>query len=394
MTLLMLGWCRSTFASTPHLGFLSSAPLGSSSTVSVSSPRPSPSQKIKAVSVSSSQQSQSEPVRSQKPIRSSLQALSAEKDSLCVPNTAEMGVHKELVTERYAVVTGANKGIGLEISRQLAQEGITVILTARDEKRGMEATESLMKSELSNVVFHQLDVLDPASVESLAKFVETQFGRLDILVNNAGASGVVVDVDGLKALNIDPVSWLSGKATNLVQGVIQQTYEKAEECLNTNYYGCKRVTEALLPLLQHSVTGARIVNVSSLRSELKRIPNEAIRSELGNLETLTEEKLDGILHKFLHDLKEGALEANGWCTMLPAYSISKVTLNAYTRVLAKKYPNMYINCVHPGFVNTDLNWHTGTMTVEEGAKGPVMLALLPSGGPSGCYFDQTKIAEF
>lgn len=127
---------------------------------------------------------------------------------------------------------------------------------------------------------------------------------------------------------------------------------------------------------------------------MQRIPNEKIRNELGDLDNLTEEKIDGILKRFLHDLKEDALEANGWAIMLPAYSISKQTLNAYTRVLAKKYPKMYINCVHPGYVNTDINWHTGPMTVEEGARGPVKLALLPEGSPTGCYFDQTELAEF
>ncbi|KAL3530166.1 hypothetical protein ACH5RR_009488 [Cinchona calisaya] len=295
---------------------------------------------------------------------------------------------------RYAVVTGANKGIGLETVRQLATAGVTVILTARNEKRGMDATSLLHQSGLSNVVFHQLDVQDMESIRSLAKFIETEFGRLDILVNNAGASGVVVDEDGLRALNIDPADWLAGRATNVVQDVIKTSYEAAKICLDTNYYGVKNVTEALLALLQLSTSGARIVNVSSLRSELRRVPDEQRRKELGAIDTLTEEKINAILQQFLHDLKNDALEANGWQKMLPAYSISKATLNAYTRILAKKYPDMCINCVHPGYVNTDINWHTGTMTVEEGAQGPVMLALLPQGGPNGCYFDRTEVAEF
>lgn len=80
------------------------------------------------------------------------------------------------------MVTGANKGIGLETVRQLASQGITVVLTARNEKRGLEATSKLQESGLSNVVFHQLDVLDTASVQDLAKFVQEKFGRLDILV--------------------------------------------------------------------------------------------------------------------------------------------------------------------------------------------------------------------
>jgi len=96
----------------------------------------------------------------------------------------------------------------------------------------------------------------------------------------------------------------------------------------------------------------------------------------------------------LHDLKQDALEVNGWQMSGPVYSISKLSLNAYTRVLARKYLKMCINCVHPGFVNTDITWHTGTMPVEEGAEGPVMLALLPDGGPTGCYFDRTVLAEF
>lgn len=112
------------------------------------------------------------------------------------------------------------------------------------------------------------------------------------------------------------------------------------------------------------------------------------------METLTEEKIDTLLTRFLHDVKENALEANGWTLMLPAYSISKATLNAYTRILAKKYPNMYINSVHPGYVKTDINWNTGSQPVEEGARGPVMVALLPDGGPTGCFFDQTQVAEF
>ncbi|KAK7829817.1 salutaridine reductase [Quercus suber] len=147
-------------------------------------------------------------------------------------------------------------------------------------------------------------------------------------VNNAGASAVEVDMEGLKALNIDPSS--------------------------------------------------------------RRIPGEHIRKELSDVETLTEERVKVVIRRFLHDLKENALEGNGWPLTVPAYGMSKVTLNAYTRILAKKFTNMCINCVHPGYVKTDINWNTGTMSVEEGARGPVMLALLPDGGPTGCYFDMVK----
>jgi (+)-neomenthol dehydrogenase len=99
---------------------------------------------------------------------------------------------------------------------------------------------------------------------------------------------------------------------------------------------------------------------------VQRIPNERLRNKLGAVEELSEEKIDATVNKFLYDFKGNALEANGWGMMLPAYSIFKASLNAYTRVLAKKNPDMLINCVHPGFVSTDLNWHKGTMTVDQG----------------------------
>ncbi|WMV07872.1 hypothetical protein MTR67_001257 [Solanum verrucosum] len=145
--------------------------------------------------------------------------------------------------------------------------------------------------ELSDGRCLQLDVQDAQSIESLAKFIQTQYERLDILVNNAGASGVVVDEDVLRALNVDPNDWkqLVWKAGNVFQVAMKTTYESAKLCLDTNYYGVKNVTEALLPLLQNSPS-TRIVNVSSLRSELKRVPNEDKRKELGDVENLTKIK--------------------------------------------------------------------------------------------------------
>lgn len=296
-------------------------------------------------------------------------------------------------TCRYAVVTGANKGIGFETVKQLANSGVTVVLTARNEKSGMEATSLLNEQGLLKVVFHQLDVQDAKSIESLAEFVQTQYGRLDILVNNAGARGVVPDEDVLRALKIDLVDWLTGKTFDAVRNMMKTTYESGKLCLDTNYYGVKNVTEALLPLLQNSPL-PRIVSVSSRRGALNLMPNEERRKELGDIENLTEDRIDEILQIFLHDLKQDALEVNGWQMSGPAYCISKLALNAYTRVLARNYPKMCINCVHPGFVNTDINFGKGTLSVEEGAEGLVMLALLPDGGPTGCYFDRTVVAEF
>ncbi|KAI3964360.1 hypothetical protein MKX01_024977 [Papaver californicum] len=102
---------------------------------------------------------------------------------------------------RCAVVTGGNKGIGYEICRQLASDGILVVLTSRDITKGLEAVEKLKTSSvLSNVVFHQLDVLNPITISSLADFIRSRFGKLDILENNAGISGIISDADGFMTM--------------------------------------------------------------------------------------------------------------------------------------------------------------------------------------------------
>ncbi|CAK9164983.1 unnamed protein product [Ilex paraguariensis] len=269
--------------------------------------------------------------------------------------------------KRCAVVTGANKGIGLEICRQLASNGIKVISTARDEKRGVEAVGKLKASGLLDVVFHQLDVKDPDSIASLAKFVETNFGKLDILVNDENA--------------------------HLVNRVMQQSYEKAEACIRTNYYGTKSMTEAFLPLLQLS-NSARIVNVSSIYGQLQFIYNDMVKAELENLESLTEEKIDQLLLMFLKDFEEDKLQANGWPLTVSAYKVSKAVINAYTRLVAKKFPNILVNCVHPGLVKTDISSNYGNLSPEEGARAPVMLALLPDDGPSGLYFYEMHVSAF
>ncbi|QHO22911.1 hypothetical protein HN873_038703 [Arachis hypogaea] len=167
---------------------------------------------------------------------------------------------------RYAVVSGANKGIGIEIVRQLASNGVKVVLTSRDVKRGLHALETL--KHLSHLVlFHQLDVGDPASVDSLANFIKSEFGKLHILINNAGIGGLVIKDNDL-------VPQVLLKSRELLDDVIEkagivQTFEVAEECLQINYYGAKRTSEALLPFLQLSES-PRIVNVLSSLGKLKK----------------------------------------------------------------------------------------------------------------------------
>ncbi|KAL7167484.1 hypothetical protein ACSBR2_038028 [Camellia fascicularis] len=289
--------------------------------------------------------------------------------------------------KRIAVVTGGNKGIGLEICRQLASNGIMVILTARDEKRGLETVENLKACGISHILFHQLEVTDQASIASMADFIKNKFGKLDILVNNAAIGGSIIDEEAQKRLHLIVSSNLKAEK------FIEQSYEMGEACLGTNYYGVKLVTEEFIPLLQLS-DSPKIVNVSSTMGQLELVLNEKAKKELSDTDSLTEEKVEEVLKRYLEDLKEDLLETKGWPVNFSAYIISKAALNAYTRVLAKKYPNIAINAVSPGFVKTDLNHHRGILTVEQGAKGPVMLALLPNGGPSGLFYDQMEVSTF
>ncbi|KAM4085919.1 hypothetical protein ACJW30_10G063200 [Castanea mollissima] len=156
-------------------------------------------------------------------------------------------------TKRIAVVTGANKGIGYGICQQLASNGVKVVLTARDVKRGNEAVDKLKTAGYSDVVFHQLDVTDPVSISSLLDFIKSQFGKLDIL--------------------------FIGPNAKPLKELIKQTYQTTENCLRTNYYGTKQVSKELIPLLQLS-NSARIVNVSSGLGQLKFISNENARKKL------------------------------------------------------------------------------------------------------------------
>uniref|UniRef100_A0A7N0UE81 Short-chain dehydrogenase/reductase n=1 Tax=Kalanchoe fedtschenkoi TaxID=63787 RepID=A0A7N0UE81_KALFE len=295
-------------------------------------------------------------------------------------------------TQRYAVVTGANKGIGFEVVRQLASKQVVVVLTARDEKRGLEAVEKLRAEGLFDyVVFHQLNVTDPDSCASLADFVQSKFGKLDILVNNAGIAGVVVDVEAFEA--VAHAAHEPGGAPKVDWSKMAQPYEAAAECLQTNYYGVKRVVAALLPLLQLS-DHPIIVNVSSSAGKLKNIPSERIRGILDDTENLTEEKLDDLLDEFLKDMKEGALESKGWPQHMAAYFVSKAALNAYARILAEKYPNVCINSVCPGYVKTDINYNTGVLSVEDGAASVVRLALLEKRAPSGRFFIRQEDTDY
>jgi (+)-neomenthol dehydrogenase len=128
---------------------------------------------------------------------------------------------------------------------------------------------------------------------------------------------------------------------------------------------------------------------------LQFIPNEKTKKMLGDVDGLTEEKVEELVEEFLEDFKNDLVETKRWPTLFSAYTVSKAAQNAYTRILAKKYPKIAINAVCPGFTCTDLNYNNGSVTTEEGARGPVMLALIPDHQrPSGCFFFQTEMSTF
>ncbi|KAG9141352.1 hypothetical protein Leryth_001806 [Lithospermum erythrorhizon] len=298
-----------------------------------------------------------------------------------------------------AVVTGANKGIGFEICKQLAAKGITVVVTARDVERGAQAIEKLKASGISEhiLLFHQLDLCNQSSVDSLVDFIKHKFGKLDILMNNAGVSGVMADQESYREL-------LNGHMAEMSNSVQKEdldkakesetdTYEWAEQCMETNYYGTKRVTEAFIPLLLLS-DAPRIVNVSSPMGMLKYLSNEWAIGVLSNVDELTEDKVDEVIKAYLKDRKDGSYIVKGWPAYFSAYKLSKAVLNAYTRIMAKKYPKILINAVDPGFVKTDLTFNLGFITPEEGGESPVNLALLPKGGPSGLFFERNEVGSF
>ncbi|XP_044961759.1 salutaridine reductase-like [Hordeum vulgare subsp. vulgare] len=293
---------------------------------------------------------------------------------------------------RIAVVTGGNKGIGFEVCRQLASYGITVVLTARDETRGAEAVERLRALGVTDVIFHQLEITDASSITTLVDFLEARFGKLDILVNNAAVVGVEyfkqLDTKKEKFAGLDfyqRIEWMFKNVNERIDG--------ARKSVQTDYYGTKRVTEALLNLLQSSSDG-RIVNVSSDFGLLRCISNEEVRQDLNDIDNLTEERLAELLDKFLRDFEAGELEANGWPTGFSAYRVAKAAMNAYTRLLARRHPMLRINCAHPGYVKTDMTMGSGVLTTEEGARNVVKVVLLPEGGQTGKYFAKGEESSF
>jgi NAD(P)-dependent dehydrogenase (short-subunit alcohol dehydrogenase family) len=227
-----------------------------------------------------------------------------------------------------ALITGANKGLGFEIARQLGQQGLVVVLGARDEAKGQAAAGQL-RAEGIDAHAVKLEVSAPADLEALPGFFRERFGRLDVLVNNAGIA-----------------EWTKDDAASF------------HRTIQTNVLGVASVTYALLPLLKESPAG-RIVNHSS---------------GLGSLTTLSGSP--DVYGDFINQ----------------AYTTSKAALNGFTVALAYKLrgTNVKVNAAHPGWVKTDLGGRAAPMEPVDGAKTAVRLATLPADGPTGGFFHLDK----
>jgi len=229
---------------------------------------------------------------------------------------------------KVALITGANKGIGFEIARQIGQRGAIVLLGARDIAAGEKSAAVLAREGLT-VRFIAIDVTDRASIAAAAAGIAAEFGRLDILVNNAGI--------------VDPADGAPSAAG----------FDVIERTLRTNFLGAVAVAQAMLPLLRLA-NSARIVNVSS---------------GLGSL------------------TQNGDPDYPSAATKLIGYSASKAALNMFTVQLAYELRDtkIKVNSADPGYTATDLNGHRGHQTIPEGAAEAIRLALLADDGPTGTF---------
>jgi NAD(P)-dependent dehydrogenase (short-subunit alcohol dehydrogenase family) len=229
--------------------------------------------------------------------------------------------------QQVALITGANKGLGLEIARQLGQQGLTVVLGARQGKGAAPA--AALRAEGLDAHDIELDVTNAQDIATLPTFFDTQFGRLDVLVNNAG-----VQLD---------------EGPDVSPDTLRQTYE-------ANVIGPYAITQALLPLLRQAPAG-RIVNQSSI---------------LGSLTAISQGQ-------------GGSWATPGYTSSKAALNMLTVVLAQH---LAGT--NIKVNAAHPGWVKTDLGGDNAPLEVAEGAKTAVRLALLPTDGPTGGYFHDSE----
>jgi NAD(P)-dependent dehydrogenase (short-subunit alcohol dehydrogenase family) len=226
---------------------------------------------------------------------------------------------------RIALVTGANRGIGLEIVKQLSRAGLMAVLASRDVAKGREAAAKLASEGLEPPAV-ELDVTSEESIRAAVEEVMRLFGRIDVLVNNAGILKEGFSAEDSSVLQVPPA-------------LAMETY-------TTNTVGPLRLIQAVVPIMQKGEYG-RVVNISSGAGQLS-------------------------------DMGAG----------FPAYRMSKAALNALTRVTAAELgpAPIKVNAMCPGWVRTDMGGPNATRTVDKGAETAVWLATLPDTGPTGGFF--------
>jgi NAD(P)-dependent dehydrogenase (short-subunit alcohol dehydrogenase family) len=230
--------------------------------------------------------------------------------------------------QKVALITGANKGIGFEITRQLGRAGMTVLLGARNSKLG-EASAAVLRGEGVDVVTRPLDLLKEETISAAADWIASEYGRLDVLVNNAG----IVDGD-------------DGPPSSADLDAVRRLFD-------VNFFGTLAVTKAMLPLMRKAKAG-RIVSLSS---------------GMGSLTLNSDPTWVFAKYKML-----------GYCGSKAAVNMMTVQLAYELRDTAIK-----VNAVNPGFTPTDATGHQGTQTLEEGAAEAVRLALLADDGSTGGF---------
>ncbi|XP_050665441.1 carbonyl reductase [NADPH] 1-like [Leptidea sinapis] len=256
------------------------------------------------------------------------------------------------MTQRVAVVTGSNKGLGYAVVKGLCKtfNGI-VYLTCRNEQRGIEAVRKLSEIGLKPS-FHKLDVSDKESVENFANFIKTKHGGFDVLVNNAAI-----------------LEWEQ----------VYPDYEAAKRNIDINYRSLLTIEEFLFPLLRDN---ARVVNISSACGHLSNLKNEKWLDVLQS-EDLTTEQINEFVDEYLQSVRDGTFNKEDFVDngKHAEHRVSKIALTALTMVQQKKYysRNISINAVHPGHVKTDMARGGGVTDPDEAAK--TILYLINDASP-------------
>eukprot|EP00511_Aplanochytrium_stocchinoi_P011827 CAMPEP_0204877870 /NCGR_PEP_ID=MMETSP1348-20121228/48433_1 /ASSEMBLY_ACC=CAM_ASM_000700 /TAXON_ID=215587 /ORGANISM="Aplanochytrium stocchinoi, Strain GSBS06" /LENGTH=266 /DNA_ID=CAMNT_0052034787 /DNA_START=27 /DNA_END=824 /DNA_ORIENTATION=- len=263
-----------------------------------------------------------------------------------------------------ALVTGANKGIGLAICGRLLRQGnIYVLLGSRDIGRGKAAVDSLHSQGLKDVEAIQLDVSDEGSIAFAKEEIHKRFKHLDILVNNAG------------------IAW-KGDAFDA---------EVASGTLNVNYFGTLNVTNAFLPVMN---INSRIVNVSSRAGKLCSLSPQ-LRAQFFK-DDLTVDQLTSLMRQFISDVDRGDYAEKGWPRQ--AYGVSKIGVSMLTRIQARdiaiQRPDIRLNCCCPGWVKTDMAGSAAPLTPYQGSATPVELCLLPGSAPTGRFWYNQKVQDW